>query len=863
MLTSLLERTREMFHAESAEILIDDGTGRPVRTIVGRSGARETLAPAPAECLGCVLAQVPLDSGGVILHHGGPARHSDAHAHGGVTNSVVVKVRSDGRVIGTISVGGRIDDGRFGEHDLRLLEELAGYVGAAIGTTRMIEELAASLADVSHLAALVGSSNDAIIAFTPQKVVTSWNAAAEALFGYRADEVVGWVVPHLVAPERVPDLAAAFASACRGAQVRDLYVDARRRDGTLVPTSATVSPIRNADGEVTGVSVIARDETERTLQESALRQSVDRFRSVFEGSSVGMGVIGRDLRWVRANGALCRTLATTESALVGRRFEQLVHRDDVGSAHGLISRLLRGEIAGSTIEVRFNAPGDGRAVIAGFTARRLRDGDGTLQVLCMVEDVTDRRLAEERARETESKLHRAVLDLTAVREPGAVIQATLIAARDVIDAESVAIVLVEDDRHDAGAGSLIVEDGDAPGAVGAVLHADASIAVHVAAHGPVRVSPVGGGPDSGMLGFPSVAPLRSYLAVPIRFEDRLLATLHLGSRRHEKAFSEADLEVATVLGAQAAISLENARIHQRALALVQSLDEANTGLKQASEARSRLLASVSHELRTPLHSILMAAQLVRDSGLEQGANRRVRGLGATIEGSGRHLLGLIDDLLDLSRIEVGAFELRPTPVVLGPLLREIRREMAPLAAEQGISLVIADVPGMLVVVDPLRLRQVLLNLVSNAVKFTPRGGRVRLAVRLEDEILRLSVQDTGIGIAPEDLERAFLPFEQVSGTDAPGVGLGLAISRRIAELHGGTLTAVSAIGRGSTFTVALPVGDTMPQAVERAGEPGATSRVDLAVPDGDDGGAVPELPVEIVQRVGPKGTPDHSLVAAR
>ena len=144
-----------------------------------------------------------------------------------------------------------------------------------------------------------------------------------------------------------------------------------------------------------------------------------------------------------------------------------------------------------------------------------------------------------------------------------------------------------------------------------------------------------------------------------------------------------------------------------------------------------------------------------------------------------------------------------------------------------------------------------------------RGGRVRLAIRLEDETLRLCVADTAIGIAPENLERAFLPFEQVSGTDTPRVGLGLAISRRIAELHGGTPTAVSAIGRGSTFTVALPIGGTMPQGDEHAGEPGAASSVDLAAPDGDDRVAVAQLPIEIVQRVGPKGTPGSSLVAAR
>ena len=392
-----------------------------------------------------------------------------------------------------------------------------------------------------------------------------------------------------------------------------------------------------------------------------------------------------------------------------------------------------------------------------------------------------------------------------------------------LGAESAAIVLL--DGGGAEPAGLVTDDGDAAaGALVAALRGDTTSAVAEAVGGPVRLPQPAGDARGERAAPPLLADLRSYLAAPIRFEDHLLGTLHVADKGCGGEFTDLDVQVASVLAAQAAISLENARIHQRTLGLVADLDQANVALQQASETRSRFLASVSHELRTPLHAILVAAQLVRDSASERGADRRVRGLGATIEGSGRHLLGLVDDFVDLSRIEVGAFDIRPAELALSRLLHEVRRDLAPLAGEKGVDLAIADGRGIRLTADPLRLRQVLLNLLSNALKFTPRGGLVRTTVQVDDGELRISVHDTGIGIAPDNLERAFQPFEQVSGTDLPGAGLGLTISRWIVELHGGTLTAESTLGKGSTFTVTLPIVDQ----VLGAGAPTASTSASTA-----------------------------------
>jgi signal transduction histidine kinase len=237
---------------------------------------------------------------------------------------------------------------------------------------------------------------------------------------------------------------------------------------------------------------------------------------------------------------------------------------------------------------------------------------------------------------------------------------------------------------------------------------------------------------------------------------------------------------------------------------VSELDRANAALHEQTAARTRFLASVSHELRTPLHAILVTAQLLADPSLARRDPRRAQGLPAVIEGTGRHVLRLIDDLVDLSRIELHDLRLEVVSLDLGVLLADVEHQVRPLAAEREIRLTMARGTGLRILADPLRLRQVLLNLLANAIKYTPPGGNVRLQLHVRAGILRLSVHDTGIGIAAADLDRAFEPFERLAGSDVPGAGLGLPIARRIMELHGGSLEATSLPGAGSVFTACLP-----------------------------------------------------------
>ncbi len=233
----------------------------------------------------------------------------------------------------------------------------------------------------------------------------------------------------------------------------------------------------------------------------------------------------------------------------------------------------------------------------------------------------------------------------------------------------------------------------------------------------------------------------------------------------------------------------------------------------AGRARSAFLASMSHELRTPLTSILGYAELLREDAPAGGTGR----MGAeTILRNGRHLLSIIDDVLDLSRIEVGRLQTEAGPVEIGGIIRDILETLGPRAAEKdlGLEVELAGPLPRLVVTDAVRLRQVLLNLVGNAVKFTDAGDvRIRLAAPVDEagvRRLRIAVRDTGPGIPPDVQQRLFQPFERAD--DAMnrrhgGAGLGLAISRRLARMLGGDVRVRSRSGRGSTFILDVPAGD--------------------------------------------------------
>lgn len=238
-----------------------------------------------------------------------------------------------------------------------------------------------------------------------------------------------------------------------------------------------------------------------------------------------------------------------------------------------------------------------------------------------------------------------------------------------------------------------------------------------------------------------------------------------------------------------------------------------------SHAKSALLANMSHELRTPLNAIIGFSDLFQGSTIERLKPEQIRQYATDINLSGRHLLGLVNDLLELARIEKGSRDFHAEPVHIGEKIIEVSRIMRTQAEDAGVELIVPDEQGLIIArTDDRALRQVLLNLLSNAIKFTGSGGQVAISTRQADEMVAINVSDTGIGIPADELERIFEPFSQVDNTHTrrkTGTGLGLALVRTMVEQQGGTVHVESEPGVGTTFTIRLPAGQAdLKQAAE-------------------------------------------------
>ncbi len=296
------------------------------------------------------------------------------------------------------------------------------------------------------------------------------------------------------------------------------------------------------------------------------------------------------------------------------------------------------------------------------------------------------------------------------------------------------------------------------------------------------------------------AGYRALLAVPLLREDHLLGGLVV-NRKSAGEFAAGVVELLKTFATQSALAIQNAR-------LFREIADKSRQLEAASRHKSEFLANMSHELRTPLNAIIGFSEVLLERMFGEVNEKQTEYL-QDILSSGQHLLSLINDILDLSKIEAGRMELAPAPFHLPLALENALILVKERAVRHGISLHM-DVDPRLgdLVGDERKIKQILLNLLSNAVKFTPEGGRISLKAVLTDGAVEISVSDTGIGIALEDQGAIFEEFRQVGGDETrkqEGTGLGLTLTRKFVEMHGGRIWVESEVGRGSTFTFTLPI----------------------------------------------------------
>ena len=527
-------------------------------------------------------------------------------------------------------------------------------------------------------------------------------------------------------------------------------------DGLLY-FQARIVPEFSAHDEVESVLAVVRDISERRRVEQSLQESEERFRTIFEDGPLGMVVVDPAHHLIQVNPALCRMLGYTEAELLGKTFEEITHPDDLKADLELAGRLVRGEIAQFQLEKRYLRK-DGRPVPLILTASLVRSPGGRPACfLGMIENISDRLEAQERLRQNGQILHR-LIDSNII----GIVQSDV---EQVLDANDVFLRIIGHSREELRAGQIHWR----------------------------QLTP----PEYAPLDQTGVEQLRARGACT-PYEKEYLRS---DGSRVPVLIGAATLSDSPLKWIAFVMDLSKRKQAEKELAAAKQHAEA------ANAAKDQFLAMLSHELRTPLTPVLTSVQLLEmDSSLSPEQRELVTMIHRNVELEAR----LIDDLLDLTRVSRGKVELHLSALDLHTTLWHVLQICDGDIRDKQLRLTVElNAADRQVLGDAARLQQVLWNLLKNAVKFTPPGGRITLGTSNPTPgQLAVTVSDSGMGIDEQVLPRLFSAFEQGRKQitrQFGGLGLGLAISKGLVDLHHGTLTAQSdGPGKGATFTLCLP-----------------------------------------------------------
>jgi PAS domain S-box-containing protein len=611
------------------------------------------------------------------------------------------------------------------------------------------------------LAAIIESAEDAIITETLGGRITSWNKGAEQIFGYTAGEVIGKPVTVLTPADHPNEEPAILARLRAGERIEHYETVRVRKDDTFVDISLTVSPIRGPDGQVIGVSKIARDISERKRAEEALRQREEELTDFIENSAVSLHWVGPDGTILWANQAELELLGYTREEYIGCHIAEFHADPEV--IEDILRRLTSDETLHS-YEARLRCKdGSLRHVLISSNVRR--QGGEFRHTRCFTRDITERRQAEEALRLSEERFAKAF------RASPLALTITSLKTSRLLEVNETFTRLSGYTREEA-VGRTTPELG--------VWARDSDREEEVA-----MVFELGRVRD---------------LEYRFRMKDGTERVGLVSAERIEIGGEPCALTVIQDVTEQKRAEAERDRVLEREKALRAEAED-------ASRLKDEFLATISHELRTPLTAILGWAHLLRTGRLDE---KNEAGALETIERNARTQAQLIEDLLDVSRIITGKLRLDVRAVDPNFFIESAIEAVRPAAEAKGIRVQkIVDTGVVSVSGDPVRLQQVVWNLLSNAIKFTPKGGRVQIRLERVNSHIEIAVSDTGEGITPEFLPHVFDRFRQADQQTTRrhgGMGLGLAIVRHLAELHGGNVRAESpGEGKGATFTVLLPV----------------------------------------------------------
>ncbi|HJQ31088.1 MAG TPA: PAS domain S-box protein [Pyrinomonadaceae bacterium] len=651
------------------------------------------------------------------------------------------------------------------------------------------------------LKAVIDSADDAVITKTLEGVITSWNPGAQRVFGYTADEAIGKPVTMLIPEDHIDEEPTILSRIRAGERIEHYETVRRRKDGTLIDISLTVSPIRDSEGHILGASKIARDISPRKRAERALAQISEesgRLRRLYDTALSNtpdlVYVFDREGRFIYANEALLATWGKTWEEAAGKRCLELGYEPWHAAMH---EREIREVVA-------TRSPLRGEVPFTGTQGRRVYEyifapvfgADGEVEAVAgTTRDITDRKRMEEERERLIGQLEweRSRLSYLFTKAPAFI--ATMRGPEHIIEMTNPAYLRLVGRREVVGK--------------------------------PAREAL----PEVAGQGFFELLDGVYETGEPFEGREMLLTVQGERGALEERFIDFVYQPIKEADGTVSGVFAHGVDITEQVMARRQS--------EEANRLKDEFLATVSHELRTPLTAILGWAHMLRTG--QYAFDARAGAALETIERNARAQAQIIEDLLDVSRIITGKLRLDVRAVAPDSFIDAAVEAVRPAAEAKGVRVQkLMDAGLVSVSGDPVRLQQVVWNLLSNAIKFTPSGGRVQIRMERAGSQIEIAVGDTGAGIAPDFLPHVFDRFRQADGRTTRrhgGLGLGLAIVRHLVELHGGTVRAESeGEGHGSTFTVTLPAAPVYPsEQTGRVQPPARESLPFFECPDRLDG----------------------------
>jgi PAS domain S-box-containing protein len=655
------------------------------------------------------------------------------------------------------------------------LSALADQAAIALLNARQYELEAAEVArarDVSQiallrLAAIVESSDDAIVSKDLNGIINTWNQGAERILGYAASEAIGQPVTMLIPGDRRAEETEILNRIRRGERMEHFETIRRCKDGRLINVSLTVSPIKNEDGEVIGASKILRDITQSKEAQERLQRALDFDQTVMLSMGEGLYTVDSEGRVTFMNPAAQRILGWTLDEILGRRMHDVIHHSypdgtpfPPEQCEGL-QVLREGRMMTEFQDVFIRKDGTFFDVV--YSSSPLRSGGDINGLVVVFRDITERKRAEEEIR----------------------FQAHL------LDAVEQAVIATDLN------GTVIFWNSFAETLYG---------------------WPAAEALGANILDLTPAPALRDQAA-------EIFACLQAGQswegefevQRSDGTFFPAMINDSPILDSQGkligivGVSTDNTqrrRAEEERENLLQREREARAQAEDANRLKDEFLATLSHELRNPLNVVIGYSEILRRN--ENAKHEFVVKAAETIRRNALAQSQLVSDLLDLSRLQMGKLSLDRQPVSLSTVITEAVETVSAEVKTKAITLSIDLDPEILVVEgDSVRLGQIAWNLLNNAVKFTPAKGEIRVTLAQEGDDAKLIVADSGQGIPPEFLPHVFEIFRQADASSSRrqgGMGIGLALVKQLTELHDGRVQADSAgIDRGATFTVWIPL----------------------------------------------------------